>query len=330
MQTKSSRATRGVQANEVWAAADAVLAQGDRPTIERVRTHLGRGSPNTVAPMLDAWYASLGKRLNTDNGEDGVGEQGALPGPVLRVAKALWGRAQQHAQEQAAESLRIDRSMLEQQVERLAATRNELDQEQQKLKERSEALGAALQAKDQQIADLVRQLTALQKSMIGREAEVEQLRVQIATTTSALQAERGRLDALTEEHRLERGRLEQRGSAHEKRLLEDVDRARQDAKRLQLVLADESRKASQELASSKEQVQSLRVEVAALRSENTSLAREILSAREDLREAQSQQEQFRKDTTALLTELKVRLPKKDATVASAAARRPKLKITPGP
>jgi len=54
MQTKSSRASRGVQVDEVWAAADAVLAQGDRPTIERARTHLGRGSPNTVAPMLDA------------------------------------------------------------------------------------------------------------------------------------------------------------------------------------------------------------------------------------------------------------------------------------
>jgi hypothetical protein len=74
-----------VQVDEVWAAADAVLAQGERPTIERVRTHLGRGSPNTVAPMLDAWYASLGKRLDKDNGEDGASEQGALPAPVLRV-----------------------------------------------------------------------------------------------------------------------------------------------------------------------------------------------------------------------------------------------------
>ncbi|MDP3322520.1 MAG: DNA-binding protein, partial [Hydrogenophaga sp.] len=92
MQMKSTRASRGVQVEEVWAAADAVLAQGERPTIERVRTHLGRGSPNTVAPMLDAWYASLGKRLHTENGEDGAGEQGALPGPVLRAAKALWGR----------------------------------------------------------------------------------------------------------------------------------------------------------------------------------------------------------------------------------------------
>ncbi|MBW0171062.1 MAG: DNA-binding protein [Hydrogenophaga sp.] len=51
MQMKSTRVPRGVQVDEVWSAADAVLAQGERPTIERVRAHLGRGSPNTVAPM---------------------------------------------------------------------------------------------------------------------------------------------------------------------------------------------------------------------------------------------------------------------------------------
>ena len=210
----------------------------------------------------------------------------------------------------------------------LAATRNELDQEQQRLNERSEALGAALQAKDQQIADLVRQLTALQKSMVGREGEVEQLRAHIAATTSALQAERGRLDALTEEHRHERGRMEQRAHDQEKRLLEEVDRARQETKRLKLVQENESRQANQELASAQEQVQSLRVEVGALRSENAGLAREVLSAREDLRTAHSQQEQFRKDTTALLADLNSRIPKNVATAVPAAARRSKLKATP--
>jgi len=57
MQTKS---TRGVQQDDVWAAADALIAEGLRPTIERVRQKLGRGSPNTVSPMLEAWFATLG------------------------------------------------------------------------------------------------------------------------------------------------------------------------------------------------------------------------------------------------------------------------------
>jgi len=315
---KSSRVSRGVQVDEVWGAADAVLAQGERPTIERVRAHLGRGSPNTVAPMLDAWYASLAKRLG--GGDEGVGEQGALPAPVLRAAKALWGRAQQHAQEQAAQSVQVDRDALERLVERLAAERVTLDQEQQRLNDRSEALGAALQAKDHQLADLLRQVTDLQKGLLGRDAEIESVRAQNAAATQALQAERGRLNALNEEHRQERERLEQRASAQERRLLEDVDRARQELKRVTLLLADENKKAAKALGDSHELAQSLRVQVSALSAEKAGLAREILSAREDLQTAQSQQAQFRKNTTELLVELKTRLPKGDANAGTPAKR----------
>ena len=55
---------RGITEQEVFEAADALLARGERPTIERVRGELGRGSPNTVNPMLDAWWASLAARLS--------------------------------------------------------------------------------------------------------------------------------------------------------------------------------------------------------------------------------------------------------------------------
>ena len=140
MQMKSTRASRGVQPDEVCAAADAVLSQGERPTIERVRAHLGRGSPNTVAPMLDAWYASLAKRLEANNGEFGSNEQGTLPAPVARAAKALWGRAQQYAHEQASQSIQVDRDALNRQVEQLTADRLTLKHEQERLNERSEAL----------------------------------------------------------------------------------------------------------------------------------------------------------------------------------------------
>ncbi len=310
MQMKSTRVTtRGVQPDEVWAAADAVLAQGERPTIERVRAHLGRGSPNTVAPMLDAWYASLAKRLGANGGEEGAGEQGALPAPVLRAAKALWGRAQQHAQEQAAQSVQVDRDALEKLVERLAAERVALDREQQRLNDRSEALGAALQAKDHQIADLMRQITELQKGLKARDAELESMRTSHGTVTQALQVERVHLNELAEEHRQERERLEQRAAAQERRMLEDIDRARQEVKRLTLQLADDNKKGAKALAASQEHAQSLHVQVSVLRTESAGLARELLSAREDLRTARSQQGQFRRETTDLLANLKMRLSK---------------------
>ena len=47
------RGGRGIQEAQVWEAADALLQDGLRPTIERVRQRIGKGSPNTVSPMLE-------------------------------------------------------------------------------------------------------------------------------------------------------------------------------------------------------------------------------------------------------------------------------------
>ena len=53
------RGRPGIQLEDVCAAADALVAQGLKPTIERVRRHLGGGSPNTVSALLDDWFAKI-------------------------------------------------------------------------------------------------------------------------------------------------------------------------------------------------------------------------------------------------------------------------------
>ena len=90
---KSGR--RGVTRDDIWGAADALLLSGARPTVEKVRGHLGGGSPNTVGPHLDTWFQGLGQRLS---------QPGALapahaghPESVTRAAEMLWAAAQQEA-----------------------------------------------------------------------------------------------------------------------------------------------------------------------------------------------------------------------------------------
>ncbi len=82
--------SRGVQRQDVWEAADAVLLQGGKPTIERVRQHLGSGSPNTVGPHLEQWFKHLGKRI-----QDPVAFTAphGVPDQVLQVAQHLWETA---------------------------------------------------------------------------------------------------------------------------------------------------------------------------------------------------------------------------------------------
>ena len=82
--------SRGVAARDIELAADALLRSGERPTIERVREKIGRGSPNTINPLLDAWWKRLADRL--DAGPPALHAclrpSSTLPGPL--DASARW------------------------------------------------------------------------------------------------------------------------------------------------------------------------------------------------------------------------------------------------
>lgn len=112
--------TRGVQQTEVWAAADTLLAEGVRPTIERVRQQLGRGSPNTVAPMLEAWFADLGRRLGL---RPDAKEEGTVPPALVTALADLWGLALKSARQTLDEQAATGRAELAAQVHRLRTGR---------------------------------------------------------------------------------------------------------------------------------------------------------------------------------------------------------------
>ena len=88
---------RGINSLEVDRAADALLREGERPTIERIRARLGRGSPNTINPLLDAWWKRLAGRLDA-----GPAALHRLPEPVLLAAEGLWMQTLDEARRRAA------------------------------------------------------------------------------------------------------------------------------------------------------------------------------------------------------------------------------------
>lgn len=45
-------------------AADRLMGQGVRPTVERVRQELGRGAPHVLGRLLDHWFRDLAVRLD--------------------------------------------------------------------------------------------------------------------------------------------------------------------------------------------------------------------------------------------------------------------------
>ena len=88
---------RGISAVDVDRAADSLLRDGERPTIERIRARLGRGSPNTINPLLDAWWKRLAGRLDA-----GPAALHRLPEPVLLAAEGLWMQTLDEARRRAA------------------------------------------------------------------------------------------------------------------------------------------------------------------------------------------------------------------------------------
>jgi DNA repair exonuclease SbcCD ATPase subunit len=224
-----SKSTRGVQQEEVWAAADALIAAGERPTIERVRLKIGRGSPNTVSPMLETWFATLGTRL----GVVAAGAQADEGAPkVLRQAlDKVWAAAVAAARDEADRALEPERDRLAQQGLKLDIARQELLQREAALTERGIALEHALELAKSQLRD---QTAQLEKA--GR--DLEQARSSLANLVQERDAGRRQFDDQLRALAEERQRIEQRVSANEKRLLEEVDRARQEAKQLARALED--------------------------------------------------------------------------------------------
>lgn len=234
-----SKSTRGVQQDEIWAAADALLKDGLRPTIERVRQKMGRGSPNTVSPMLEAWFASLGPRLGAMSAP---GQAGDLPAPVWQAMTQLWDTALMSTREQAAQELAKSRQLLTDERTALELQKAQLAREAQSFSDRQAALDKAADISRAHIIDLNARLTESHTRMARREGEIDDLRVRLAAAATQSEADRRRIDDEVQRHTQERGRLEERATANERRLLGELDRARQDAKQARLALVETERR----------------------------------------------------------------------------------------
>lgn len=86
----------GITESDVHTAADELAAKGERPTVERIRAHLGTGSPNTATRWLETWWNRLGTRLQRARPD----LEGA-PVVLAELAGQWWELALKHAQEAA-------------------------------------------------------------------------------------------------------------------------------------------------------------------------------------------------------------------------------------
>lgn len=211
-----TRRPRGVQREDVWAAADAVLLAGERPTIERVRQHLGSGSPNTVGPLLEQWFKHLGRRIQ-DPGAF-VAPAG-LPDPVLQAAQHFWETALAQTRGDFEQRLR----------DGLADAVANVESE----KERAEIAGAAafeVSAKATKLkAELVEQAQALRlanEELAAERARLQEIRAALAAERERLVDERQRAAEETAELKQQLAASVERADAADRRVALELDRER--------------------------------------------------------------------------------------------------------
>ncbi len=271
---------RGIQLEDVLGAADALVDAGLKPTIERVRQKLGRGSPNTVSPMLDVWFSTLGQRLK---GLPSVAEEEArkLPLEVVQIAQKFWDLATHNARQAQIQQTEATRRELELQQAALEARELHLQQREAAFEETRQRLDAALASSQQEREALGRQLT--DQAALAQEQAVEAsrhrrvLEVEVARLNAAIAQLQSEKDQLRSQHAValaaqERDAREseerhiERHVATERRLLADVDRAREETKQVLAAAAKERSARTQSDQALAEQRDQAAAELTAVRS----------------------------------------------------------------
>lgn len=232
---------RGITQEQVNAAADALVAAGDKPTVEKIRQALGTGSPNTVTRMLDTWRGTLAQRLQQ------VIKLPDVPPEVGQAFADVWRLALAHAETLARAAL--------------AEEQNALFAEQTSLTQERKLWEIALTEAQANVAENTAKLAQAEVQLRERQTLVGQLeaqRLDLMNQRDRLQAQleqqRVELDALRTERHAEQEHIR----AVEDRAHQQVDQARQEIKSLQQRLEREQREHGKATGQLTDQLENLR------------------------------------------------------------------------
>lgn len=226
------RSTRGIQYEDVAQAADALLQEGARPTIERIRLHIGRGSPNTVSPMLEQWFSGLGQRLGM---VDLPGQGADVPDAVLQSAKELWKMAAAEATARSELACSDERAALNKEAQKLEEGRRELEARENAVSARVKTMQEALQLCTRQLEESNARWQESQRTVSAQSMQIALNQALLVRSREEAAALQQRLDSAQIQAKEESSALNERHRHSERRWLAEVDRARQEMRKSALL-----------------------------------------------------------------------------------------------
>ncbi|AVG43935.1 MULTISPECIES: DNA-binding protein [Achromobacter] len=283
---------KGITESDVHEAADAVLAAGERPTIERVRAQMGNtGSPNTITRYLESWFTGLSERMaNLTAGAV------AIPDPVHRIAAGVWQEALQFAGREHQARLQAERDSLAKAQrhaeEQMAAAVGMREQ----MRVRVVDLEATIEVAREGMAAAENRLAAAEVQIRDRDARTAQLEAQVASLGQEREA---MLEEASRERQAHAAALQEeqsRHAAHERRWLNELDVERATVKQLRTELESARARAGQEARLAAEAAKAAEAALAACARD-----RDVLQAK--LQGAERSEQQLQQRAVALQAEL---------------------------
>ncbi|WP_052383828.1 DNA-binding protein [Litchfieldella xinjiangensis] len=251
-------ARTGVQYVDVQRAIDALLQQGETPSVQKVRERLGTGSFTTISDHLRQWREQ--RAQNQD-----VPAPVSMPESVQDMAHALWNQAQQ----EAAEGLSHYREEADQRVaqanDEIAHANRQTEDALQRERAISEHM-AHLQARLDERSSLLARAEAERDSLAAKEAQWQERVNRLSEQLQQLQARNEQsnsehqhaLRELQAQQQQQLNQEEQRHEAAESRLMTLLDAARQERQAAEKQHARREAQWEKRLSEREQEVQSLR------------------------------------------------------------------------
>lgn len=174
----------GITEQDVFNAADSLVADGQKPTQTTVREFLGGGSFATIGPALKRWRAAQWEQRELAEVE--------LPAELGEALQQLGGRVWQAAIDAAETRLAAERDAL-------AVAREEMESEVQEQRDAVQQLEVEAEQAQQQIADLEERLKQEQAISDRANQLVAGLTNDLAAAEAATAAEVSKAEAVLAE-----------------------------------------------------------------------------------------------------------------------------------
>ncbi|MDM4769836.1 hypothetical protein C3942_17315 [Solimonas fluminis] len=250
---------RGVTIDDITRAADQLLADGERPTIDGIRRLLGTGSPATVNALLKQYFQSLQARLN-------------LPAPIATAAAELYEQVQATAREELEKERAAAEGELAAGREALAQERRDFEVERTAFHQRVADLNADLERHREQ-------LKATSAKLASTEKELGSQTTRATTAEAQARASEAERERAAQKHAGELQRLRDQAEGNERHLLGRIDEQKA---QLQRLVQDRER----ETAAAAKHAATLETSVSEAAKLNASLRAELTTTQRDLAKRQ--------------------------------------------